>query len=69
MYADQTPYISYLLRLWQEKSEGKLTWRASLESPLSGERWGFSDTVGLLSFLEREMGKYPTEVLPDKNTK
>jgi hypothetical protein len=45
-------YLSFLLRLWQDKSEGKLIWRASLESPHDGERRGFSDIPALLAFLE-----------------
>ena len=50
-------YYSYLLRLWQEtEEEGKWIWRASLESPLTGERFGFADLAELCSFLEEQTG-------------
>jgi hypothetical protein len=48
-------YISYLLRLWQTRSEGKLIWRASLESPHTGERRGFTNLGDLFAFLEKEV--------------
>jgi hypothetical protein len=49
-------YISYLLRLWQVKSEGELVWRASLESPQTGKRSGFASLAELFAFLERKTG-------------
>ena len=48
-------YISYLLRLWQTESDEGLVWRASLESPQSGERQGFVSLAELCTFLEREV--------------
>ena len=48
--------VSYLLRLWQAGSGGKLVWRASLESPQTGDRRGFISLVDLLTFLEEEYG-------------
>lgn len=48
--------VSYLLRLWQAGSGGKLVWRASLESPQTGERRGFPSLIDLLIFLEEEYG-------------
>lgn len=48
--------VSYLLRLWQAGSGGSLVWRASLESPQTGERRGFVTLVDLLIFLEEEYG-------------
>ena len=47
-------YVSYLLRLWQAEREGALTWRASLESARTGERWGFANLAELYAFLEQE---------------
>ena len=38
-------YLSYLLRLWQADADGELVWRASLESPHTGERLGFADAA------------------------
>jgi hypothetical protein len=48
-------YLSYLLRLWQE-SDGSLyedapLWRASLESPRTGEVVGFASLDDLFDFL------------------
>jgi hypothetical protein len=62
----QSLYISYLLRLWQEMSEGEPVWRASLESPLTKERWGFTDITKLLDFLEKRTRDHPSEDLPNK---
>lgn len=56
MSREQRHYISYLLRLWQIKSEGELVWRASLESPHTGERRGFANLADLFTFLEKETG-------------
>jgi hypothetical protein len=56
MSKEQRRYISYLLRLWQIRSEGELVWRASLESPHTGERRGFASLADLFTFLEKEIG-------------
>lgn len=52
-------YISYLIRLWQIRSAGELIWRASLESPSTGERWGFANLEDLFDFLQRQTGPAP----------
>ena len=49
-------YISYLLRLWKTKSGGERVWRASLESPHTGERKSFASLTNLFTFLEQEIG-------------
>jgi hypothetical protein len=49
-------YISYLLRLWQVKSEGELVWRASLDNPHTGQRRGFASLAEMVAFLEQETG-------------
>lgn len=56
MQGEQRRYISYLLRLWQIKSEGELVWRMSLENPLTHKRQGFGSLEELCDFLEREIG-------------
>ena len=56
MYSEHRRSVSYLLRLWQAGSGGKLVWRASLESPETGQRRGFISLVDLLMFLEEEYG-------------
>ncbi|MBU0494027.1 MAG: hypothetical protein KKA73_10165 [Chloroflexi bacterium] len=44
-------YLAYMLRLWQSSSE-KPDWRASLESPHTGERQGFASLDDLFDFLQ-----------------
>jgi hypothetical protein len=46
------PYVAYLLRLWQVHTENTLTWRASLESPYTGERQSFGSLEGLFEYLQ-----------------
>jgi len=52
MKKQQRRYRSYLLRLWQTSNGKKQIWRASLESPGSGERQGFADLQDLFDFLQ-----------------
>ena len=56
MSREQRSYISYLLRLWQIRNGGELIWRASLESPHTGERRGFANLADLFTFLEKDTG-------------
>ena len=59
-------YISYLIRLWQIRNAGELVWRASLESPSTGERVGFASLDELFGFLQRQPGPAPdADVHPD----
>jgi hypothetical protein len=58
MAEEKRCYISYLLRLWQITEKGRLVWRASLESPGSGERAGFGSLPELYRFLRQQ-----TEIL------
>ncbi len=53
MVKEQPDYLSYLLRLWRERDEGKLAWRASLESAFTGKRYGFASLDNLFDFLRR----------------
>jgi hypothetical protein len=41
-----------LLRLGQTSDRGEQVWRASLESPGTGERRGFANLKDLFSFLQ-----------------
>ena len=52
-------YMSYLIRLWQIKNAGELVWRASLESPSTGERVGFASLDELFGFLQRQTRPAP----------
>jgi hypothetical protein len=49
--AKQRRYLSYLLRLWQTGDSGQQVWRASLESPGTGERRGFVSLREMFDFL------------------
>ena len=44
-------YQAYMLRLWRARSRGKWQWRASLESPRTGERQLFAGLKQLFAFL------------------
>ena len=48
-------YLSYLLRVWQVHGEADPLWRASLESPQTGERLAFTDLDALVAFLREQM--------------
>jgi hypothetical protein len=61
MKREQRHYLSYLLRLWQTESGGKLTWWASLESAHSGQRTGFANLDELFAYLRRRAGVAPEE--------
>jgi hypothetical protein len=51
---EQQQYLAYMLRLWQVSSDGEPIWRASLESPHTGERHGFANLEALFAFLEKQ---------------
>jgi hypothetical protein len=44
-------YQTYLLRLWYVQVQGKTQWRASMESPHTGERQLFGSLEQLFAFL------------------
>jgi hypothetical protein len=44
-------YLSYLLRVWRVGRQRSGIWRASLESPRSGERLSFPDLEALFAYL------------------
>ena len=50
----QRRYLSYMLRLWETSNGERQIWRASLESPGSGQRQGFASLKGLIEFLEAQ---------------
>jgi hypothetical protein len=48
-----TPYHSFLLRIWQEDSLGKSsTWQIEVESIQSGQKWLLSDLEKVTDFLK-----------------
>ena len=56
------PYLSYLLRLWLAENGGERIWRASLESPRSGQRTGFASLNDLFDFLRQEVNEWTTDL-------
>jgi hypothetical protein len=54
MNRDKRAYRSYLIRLWQVKEDEEAFWRASLESPVTGECHGFANLKALFAFLEEQ---------------
>jgi hypothetical protein len=63
----QRGYLSYLLRLWQTRDGEKEIWRASLESPGTGERQSFADVNELVDFLHHEMTTQEKHKLERRN--
>lgn len=61
MTKDETDYLAYLLRLWRD-SDVENVWRASIESPDTGERRGFAGLDGLFAFLQQQTSIPPDEV-------
>ena len=57
MVAEQPGYLAYMLRLWQVNDGGISVWRASVESPHTGERHGFANLELLFAFLEEKTGE------------
>jgi hypothetical protein len=47
-------YWSYLLRLWKSGQNDESACRASLESPMTGERRGFANLQDLFAFLQAQ---------------
>jgi hypothetical protein len=54
MADERKGYQSYLLRLWESNEKGEHVWRASVESPLTGERRGFATLQALFAFLRAQ---------------
>lgn len=59
-------YHAYLLRLWRAQIQGQWQWRASLESPHTGERQSFTNLEQLFAFL-RERCDSQAPVLEKKD--
>jgi hypothetical protein len=58
-------YQTYLLHLWRARYQGNWQWRASLESPRTGERQVFAGLQQLFAFVEErcdgQAGNKPEE--------
>lgn len=54
-------HLSYLLRLWRIEGLRGFEWRASLESPETGQRIGFASVEQLFGYL-MDLSEYKEEV-------
>jgi len=66
MANERRRYIAYLLRLWRPDNDDRLTWRASLEDPHSGERKGFADLESMFLFLKEQLDAARKRHPPDE---
>jgi hypothetical protein len=57
-------YCSYLLRFWRDNETAP--WRATLQDPVSGERYGFACMDDLYAFLNEQTENQPA-VIPGKD--
>ena len=64
MMAERPGYLAYMLRLWQVKTDEGPVWRASVESPHTGERHGFANLEMLFAFLEEKTGGFAPRAQP-----
>ncbi len=51
MSDERDGYQAYLLRLWRVRYQGQWQWRASIDSPNTGERRSFADLAAFVTFL------------------
>ena len=56
MNREPSRYFSYLIRIWEARTNDKHTWRASLERPGLKERLGFSNIEELFAFIKDDVG-------------
>jgi hypothetical protein len=52
---EEKRYLSYLLRLWRVRDGQTSVWRASIQSPLTGERLAFASLEEVFAFLRSEI--------------
>ena len=64
MTTRQRHYRAYLLRLWQIDDGDMAAWRASLETPGTGERRGFGSLEELCRWLQDQAWGGPCEGPP-----
>jgi hypothetical protein len=55
-------YNAYMLRLWRTEYKGEWQWRASLESPHTGERQSFASLEQCFTFLRDLCGSQASDM-------
>jgi hypothetical protein len=53
-----TPTSTFVVRLWQARSQGAPQWRGRIEHLQSGQAAGFQDVTRMLSFMQA-LGAFP----------
>ena len=56
---DRQDHLAYMLRLWRAEDDAGPVWRASVESPHTGERQAFANVELLIAFLKEKTGRNP----------
>ncbi len=56
---DCRDYLAYMLRLWRAEADEEPVWRASVESPHTGERQTFANVKLLIAFLKEKTSEDP----------
>ena len=56
---DRQDYLAYMVRLWRAEEDGGPVWRASVESPHTGERQTFANMELLIAFLKEKTDQNP----------
>lgn len=51
---ERQDYLAYMVRLWRAEGDEEPVWRASVESPHTGERHVFANVSALIAFLESQ---------------
>lgn len=54
-------YMAYMLRMWESANGTQAIWRASLESPHTGERQVFPDLDTLFAYLRQQASSLADE--------
>lgn len=52
---ERRQHLTFLMRLWQAQSDGRLVWRMSLEDAHTGIRCGFADLASLVAYLDAQL--------------
>jgi len=63
-----THYLSYLLRIWHQGTDGENSWRVTLESTATHEVVCFNSMQGLTDFLGSVSGEAASGQTADCNT-
>ncbi len=56
---ERQDYLAYMVRLWRAEGDEGPVWRASAESPHTGERQTFAGLELLISFLKEKTREAP----------